>query len=42
MDYFPEFEEAFWKEHLFSLLKMYASNKEIALFMSHLDKPQLN
>lgn len=42
MDYFPDFEEAFWKSNLFNLLKMYSSTKDIALYMSHLEKDQLN
>lgn len=41
MDYFPAFEEAFWKENLFYLLKMYSSNKESSVFMSRLEKSKL-
>ena len=38
MDYFPTFEETFWKKYLFVFYKMFANTKDISFHLSHLDK----
>ena len=38
MDYFPEFEEAFWKKYLYVMYKMFSTNKDISFHLSHIQK----
>ena len=41
MDYFLDFENAFWNEHLFVLLKTFVHNRDLVFYLcNHLDKKQ--
>ena len=42
MDYFPNFEELFWKKYLFVFYKMFSNSKNMSFHFSHLDKEEFD
>lgn len=38
MDYFPQFEETFWKKYIYVMYKMFSTNKDISFHLSHIEK----
>lgn len=43
MDYFFDFEEAFWKKHVYTMLKMLTTNRDLVYFMTnHLSKEHVD
>jgi hypothetical protein len=42
MDAFPEFEEMFWKRHLFQLYKMFLSRNDLTFHLSHLKRKTID
>ena len=42
MDYFPTFEELFWKKYLFVFYKMFSNSKNMTFHYSQLDKEEFD